>query len=125
MRKIKDFLITKTIELRKKKYASEEISKIFTGFSESQIALITKITEPLKEKLKEDVLHGDQLIDMKYSVKYILQNSAQKQINVPLISLELKISDINGEIRTEFLNMTLAEFHKFKSEIKKMTEVLK
>ena len=50
------------------------------------------------------------MIDVKWSVKYVLQTSQFKEINVPIVSVQLVIADANGEIRTELVNMTLAEF---------------
>ncbi len=71
------------------------------------------------------MLHNSQLLAVSPQVKYLLSNLSQKTLNLPVISLQLTIADINGNLKTEHLNMTLTEFQAFKEEIKRMTEVLK
>lgn len=71
------------------------------------------------------MLHNEQLVDVKWNLKYVLQTQKHKQINIPVISLQLLIADVKGDVKSEYFNMTLDEFQSFKSEIQKVVGVLK
>ena len=131
IRSLKDSLLTSLRICRNKKYSPEVFNMYFSGLSEEKQGIISKAIESLvlclnkQGKTKEDVIHNEQLVDVKWNLKYILQTREHKQVNVPLINLQLLIADINGDIRTEYFNMTLAEFQGFKGEIQKIAEILK
>lgn len=59
---------------------------------------------------KEDVINREQLIDVKWNIQYVLQTNKFKYVNIPMVSIQLKIVDLQGDIRTEAFNMSLEEF---------------
>ena len=120
VRVFKADLLASLRNCRKKRFVPEEVKKCFEVLSEGKQNVVFKfidelvpilyMTDTQKENSKEDVLHNEQLIDVKWSLKYVLQTGQYKEVNVPIVDLQLRIADVDGEVRTEQLNMTLAEF---------------
>ncbi|XP_003383596.1 PREDICTED: COMM domain-containing protein 6-like [Amphimedon queenslandica] len=96
-------------------------------FSESSAAVLRQVWEtegPSLVALPKTALSVGELVSMDWKLGVAMSSNGCKALNVPYVTLQLKVMESPGEVKVHSIELSLKQFQNFAAQLKDMSNAL-